>query len=644
VSGEAILNSTRLRNLWSTHSTAIVFAGLAAVVFVFYQPILGGYFIADDYSFLSWLLDHAPFLLRGEHLWEWFFASGAVFLRPVLQWLFLLNYWAWDTNATGYYVTNIVLHSLNVFLIYLLALRITRHRFGALTASLLFALHPIHAESVSWIVDCVDLLATFFLLLSAIYFVLFRQKSRRLYYAIALSSFALAALTKESTLTLPAIFLAYDLLFTWRASRWNILKAQLPIWFMLPGYIALRFLLFGKFGGYADQGFLKFGWELFVQYYALVFAKPFLADIDFLLFEILLAPVALCVLLFRQSKALWLGLAWIVALLIPAGSANYVAPRLAYIPSVGLAIAQGAVVSFLLAKRAIIWRGLAISVLALFATAYAWSLAARVDDWAAVGSATRAVIEKTRALYPTFPPDARLYYVGVPQYLRGIDVYVGTFPFAFKIAYRDNPSLWVKSVERFPIVADRLEQNYFFEYRRREVIEHPEVRQQLLARQQCLHVSLPAVEWNFDQDAHGWEPWNQIADFGARDGALMMRAEGNDSFLGGPAMDVLALSLGDIEITMRVRADQPALQGQVYWLVAGASDFSPELTVSFPVQADGEFHSYRVNLAATRMLSIGDRITQLRVDPVDAPAEIAIRSIRVTSYCSSLKGELCQCK
>jgi hypothetical protein len=635
-------------SIWKKHwlmpSPVIVFIGLAAIVVFFYQPILSGFFISDDYSFLSWLLDHASFLLRGEHIGEWFFASGAVFLRPVVQWLFLWNYWSWDTNATGYYAVNLLLHTLNGFLVYLLVFQITRQRLGAFAAALLFVLHPLHAESVAWIADCVDLLAAFFCLLSAVYFVLFRQKSKQLYYAICLISFALAALTKESALTLPAIFLTYDLFNLRQLSLWQGLKAQLPIWLLLPGYVALRFLLFGKFGGYADQGFLKFGWELFVQYYALVFAKPFLADIDFLSLAILLALVALLVVFFRQSKALWLGLAWIVALLIPAGSANYVAPRLAYIPSVGLAIAQGAIVTSLLAKRATIWRGLAIGLLALITIAYSWSLAARVDDWAAVGRATRAVIEKTRALYPALPPGARLYYVGVPQYLRGIDVYAGTFPFAFKIAYRDNPTLWVKSVDKFPIVSERLEETFFFEYRHRQVIEHPAARQILLARRLCEEMTLPSVEWIFSQDAQGWEPWSQLASFGMREGALEMRAQGEDPYMGSPPMDAPALSLGQIEITMRVRADSVVQQGRVYWLLAGASDFSPDLNGAFPVQADGEFHTYRVDLAATGLLSIEDRITQLRVDPVETPAEIAIKMIRMTSRCASLDGNLCQCK
>ena len=638
------MNSTRLRAIWEAHSNLVCFIGLAVIVFAFYQPILGGFFLSDDNFFVARLLDFAPSLLRGEKLEDWFFGfNGNVFLRPVLQGLFLFNFMTWDTNASGYYLMNIVLHTLNVFLVFLLVVRIAQSRWGAFAAALSFALHPLHAESVAWISDCVDLLAAFFCLLSVVYFVLYRQKSKRHYYAIALISFALAALTKESTLSLPAIFLVYDLLFTWRVLRWNTLQAQLPIWCMVPGYVAVRFLLFGRFGGYADQSFLRFGWPLFVQYYTFVFAKPLLSDIDFSVLEVSLVVVALVIIVFRNSKTLWLGLAWMVFLLIPAGSANYVAPRLAYIPSIGLAITQGAVIGVLFTKRAWVWRGLAIGLWALLMAVYGFALVARVDDWAAAGSITRAVVEKTRALYPTFAPEARLYFVNTPQYVRGIDIYAGNLPFAFRIAYRDNPSLWVQVADKFPIVADRLEQSYFFEYRRREMIEHPEVRQMLLERKRCLDVALPTFEWDFMRDDQGWEPWSQLADWSIRDGALVMRAEGNDPFMGGPAMDVPALSFGEMEITMRVRADLLTLQGEVYWLVEGQPDFAPDIKVPFLVQADGEFHTYRVDLANGKLF-VGDHVIQLRLDPVNTPADIAIKTIRVTSHCAKLDRNLCQCK
>jgi hypothetical protein len=619
-----------------------VFGLVSVVVVVFYHPILNGYFISDDYVFVARMLERAPFLLRGEQILEWLFAYNPVFLRPVSQWLFLLNYWFWDTNATGYYIVNIGLHALNAFLVYLLVLRVTRKHFGALAASLFFALHPIHPDSVCWIADSVDLLATFFLLLSTVYFVLFRRHHRRLYYFVTLVGFALATLTKESTLTLPAVLLAYDLLFSWRTWGWNILKAQIPLWGMLPSYVLLRILLFGQFGGYSNQGFLRFGWELFIQYYALVFSRPFLVDIDAQSFGILVAIGVFLIGIFRHSRPLWLGVAWMFALLIPAGSANYVAPRLAYIPSVGLALLQGAIIVALFKDRKPVWRGIAVCTTVFLVLVYGWSLVLRVDDWAAVGRMTRALVEKTRMLYPVFPSDARLYFTGIPEYLRGIDVYTGNLPFVFQIAYRNNPTLYAYAVDRFPLITDQIEHTYFFEYHRGNVIEHPEVRQLLLARQRCSHVKLPAIAWNFDQDTQGWEPWHQVAEFGIRERALVLQSEGTDPFLGSSEIEVPAMAFAGIEITMKAHAPQPFLQGQIYWRVAGADDFSPHIRQEFEIIADGEWHTYYLPLASG-LLATNDRIIQVRFDPANAPARIGIQSIRLLSQCIHLEDGYCRC-
>ena len=113
--------------------------------------------------------------------------------------------------------------------------------------------------------------------------------------------------------------------------------------------------------------------------------------------------------------------------------------------------------------------------------------------------------------------------------------------------------------------------------------------------------------------------------------------------MGSPAMDIPAIAIGDIEITMRVNAAQPTFQGQVYWLASGQQDFSPALKRSFTGQADGEFHTYRVDIAQSDMLLLGDHITRLRLDPVDAPAEIAIKSIQVDVHCASAGTGPCVC-
>ncbi|MBI3914197.1 MAG: glycosyltransferase family 39 protein, partial [Chloroflexi bacterium] len=654
------------------------------VALVLFAPILPTYFLADDYNYVYHLLVNARAYVQGEQLSKWFIDFSAqgmqvpelsIFFRPVVQWLWLFDFIAYGTDATGYHLTNILLHALNSFLVYILARQILRQRVGALVAGLLFALHPVHSDSVAWIADRTDVLSTFFYFTGAVYFVFYRARARRLFLGVSVAAYTLAIGTKENTVALPAILLAYDLLFTQPASRnthperspspllgvnhvvsavnpsaeskdasrltrhaSQIFRALFPYALVLAAYVAARFALFGEFGRNTGGGFLSFGADLYFQYYALALLQPFFSDINTALFLAILASFALLLAVYRDRRAVWFGALWIAFSLLPAASAAYVAPRLAYAPSAGLALLLAAILPRPFA-RAPARVGIALS--ALLIAIYAWGLAARVDNWAAVGTVARIIPEQTKQLVPVPPPDARFYFTGVPMILRAIDLYNENFPNAIQIAYR-QPHLFVANVEKFPVITQNLDRAIFLDYRRRVVSENAEARRVLQDRQKCLGVSSPAAQWDFARDAQGWEAWNDLENVQARDDALSMRATGTDPNLGSPLMDVPTLGIGDVEIEMQARAGAPTLRGALYWQIAGQSDFAPEQFQAFDVRADGAFQKYRIDLTQEGKLLIGDRIARLRLDPTDAPAEISIRSIRVFVHCT-LTGDSCQC-
>lgn len=630
-----------------THQTILVWLGLTVVVFLFYYPILFGYFITDDYYYMVHLLDAAPQYIQGNELKAWFFDYyGTTFLRPLVQWLWLTDFIAWYKNAAGYYLTNIILYVLHISLIYALSRKITLSRLGAITSALCFTLHPVHVDSVAWISGRTDLLCALFVLLSAFYYMLFRQDGKLSHLLISVIALGAAMLTKENAILLPFVLIVYDVLFIFSRIRWRMLKVQLVLLAGFLGYFVLRFALFHGLGGYGNVGFMSFGWELFVQYYTLALAKPFLTDLDRSGLFVVLALTATLIFIYRDRKGLWLGSAWVILMLLPAGSAGGVAPRLAYIPSIGLAIAQGAIWTSLFPHRNTIrTQQVSVGLLAILAMIYGIGLNKRVDDWVTLGQVTASIQREMQRLYPSFPSSSHVYIKSIPQFVRGLDPYAGNFPFAIKTIYHNSPYFHLWYGDEFPVVSDKLEQSYFLEYRRRTIVERPDVQQILLKRRDCLGFSIVQAEWDFSKGAQGWEVWNQLTDFEVHEGVLVTRSLGNDPYIASPTINVPTLAIGDIEIEMRVSADTlDAQNGQVYWLVAGASDFSPDFKVTFPVRPDGEFHTYRVNLATTGLLPIGNRITRLRLDPIESPAEIALRTIRIFSHCTDLSANLCQCQ
>lgn len=138
----------------------------------------------------------------------------------------------WDFNPTGHHLTNVLLHSVNAALVFWLALHLIdafkRKRSetgklivtmtssvisGSVIAALVFALHPLRAESVAWISDRKDLLCTFFMLLTTIVYFTRRENLSRLLgkYPLLLVFYALALGSKSTAMVLPAVFILFDI-------------------------------------------------------------------------------------------------------------------------------------------------------------------------------------------------------------------------------------------------------------------------------------------------------------------------------------------------------------------------------------------------------------------------------------------------
>jgi tetratricopeptide (TPR) repeat protein len=133
------------------------------------------------------------------------------YYRPVqLLWL-LLNRTLWGTNPIGWHFSVVALHALDAGCVYLLARKILRGKSAAWLAGAVFALHPVHVESVAWATGFIDPLFALLVLASFLcYLEARRRAARRILWELAsLLAYALAAFAKEPALTLPLLIFAY---------------------------------------------------------------------------------------------------------------------------------------------------------------------------------------------------------------------------------------------------------------------------------------------------------------------------------------------------------------------------------------------------------------------------------------------------
>jgi len=133
-----------------------------------------------------------------------------------LTWLsHMLDCQLFGLDPAGHHFTNLLIHVLNTLLLFALLQRMTgAQRRSALVAAL-FAIHPLHVESVAWVAERKDVLSTFFALLATWFYAGYAQKAggRRTQhrnYGLALLFFAMGLMAKSMLVTLPFLFLLLD--------------------------------------------------------------------------------------------------------------------------------------------------------------------------------------------------------------------------------------------------------------------------------------------------------------------------------------------------------------------------------------------------------------------------------------------------
>jgi tetratricopeptide (TPR) repeat protein len=113
-------------------------------------------------------------------------------------------------NAGGHHLTNVLLHIANTLLLFILLRRMTNTLWCSAIVAALFAVHPLHVESVVWVAERKDLLSTFFGMLALIGYVRYTRQRSRSAYGLGLLCFMLALMAKPMWVTLPFLLLLLD--------------------------------------------------------------------------------------------------------------------------------------------------------------------------------------------------------------------------------------------------------------------------------------------------------------------------------------------------------------------------------------------------------------------------------------------------
>ena len=179
---------------------------ISLLVVLTYFPALQGGFVWDDVIFSEEPVIHSPDGLRSIWLAPADIRNEGHYW-PLVYTSFWLEHKIWGLNPVGYHAVNILLHLANCLLLWRLLDRLGVP--GAAVIAAVFAVHPLHVESVAWIIERKDVLSGLFYLAAVLTWVRFNDSPGPGRYVLALVLFCAGLLAKSVVVTLPAALLIW---------------------------------------------------------------------------------------------------------------------------------------------------------------------------------------------------------------------------------------------------------------------------------------------------------------------------------------------------------------------------------------------------------------------------------------------------
>ena len=236
-----------------TRQDILPILALGLLVVVCYLPaMLWGGFVWDDIDFVKsepvrdvsglWQIWFSPSAIEGEgHYW------------PLVYTTFWLEHKLWGFDPTGYHIVNVLLHLTNTLLLWHLVRRLSVP--GAWVVAAVFAVHPLHVESVAWVIERKDVLSGLFYLAAALAWMRFVEQPRPRYYVGSLALYAAGLLSKSIAITLPVALLIWH---WWRQGR----VASTDLLRLVPFFAVGLAIAIGDLSFYWSTGAASFDYSL----------------------------------------------------------------------------------------------------------------------------------------------------------------------------------------------------------------------------------------------------------------------------------------------------------------------------------------------------------------------------------------------
>ena len=332
---------------------------LGVVTFVAFYPSMGNGFVNwDDVVYI--MNNDMIKTLSFHNLAKMFSSFFMGNYHPVTILSFAVDYSLFNLNPQGYHVHNLLLHIIDAVLVYFVAWHLFRkNTLVAFIVSMLFAIHPMHVESVAWVSERKDLLYTLYFLLAMLSYIFYVRTREKKYFYYTLACFLVSLLAKAQAVTLPVVLLLIDYLLA-RKTDAKMFMEKIPFF-----ALSLLFGIIAILAQKADDSINPVGLSLvnsmfYAQYSIAVYLFKLLLPVNLtclyeypftaageIPFYVYLSPVIVVMLFiiiwktWKKSPETCFGLLFFLVVIfpvlqfLPVGKA-IVAERYSYIPYIGL--------------------------------------------------------------------------------------------------------------------------------------------------------------------------------------------------------------------------------------------------------------------------------------------------------------------
>jgi protein O-mannosyl-transferase len=241
-----------------------VLALFALLVLVVFSPALSADFV--NYDDPEYLLGN-QMVRQGLSAagFAWAFTTSHAYNWHPLTWLsHMLDVQMYGMNPLGHHLTSVLFHLANSLLLFAFLRKTTGATWRSLCVAALFALHPLHVQSVAWVSERKDVLSTFFWLLTMLAYALYAENRQPVRYLALLGLFILGLMAKPMLVTLPFVLLLLDY---WPLSRFGsaprdgetspaatrLLAEKVPLLLLAAGSSVVTYLVQEKTGALSYQ-------------------------------------------------------------------------------------------------------------------------------------------------------------------------------------------------------------------------------------------------------------------------------------------------------------------------------------------------------------------------------------------------------